>query len=201
MTLIPVNIATEDELSELTLLRLLTSINRFAVGRAYRRGGFGYLRRTVEGWNAAARGIPFIVLTDLDAGTCAPRMIAEWLSAPKHPNLIFRVAVREVEAWLLADSHGLSEFFGIKKAVIPSQPEVLPNPKAALVDLARRSRYRKIRNGIVPRTGSTAQQGPDYNGCLAVFVKEQWNINAARANSPSLASAIDSLVYFTPTWL
>jgi hypothetical protein len=61
MTLIPINLATEDELSEVTLLRILKDLDRYAVGAAYRRGGFGYLRRTIDGWNRAARGIPTTV--------------------------------------------------------------------------------------------------------------------------------------------
>jgi hypothetical protein len=70
MTPIPLNLATEDELSEVALLRLLDRLGRFAVGAAYRRGGFGYLRRTILGWNQAAKGIPFLVLADLDKHEC-----------------------------------------------------------------------------------------------------------------------------------
>ena len=103
MTLIPINLATEDELSEVTLLRILKDLGRYAVGTAYRRGGFGYLRRTIVGWNRAARGIPFVVLADLDDGECPAGLVADWLAASQHPNLLFRIAVREVESWLLAN--------------------------------------------------------------------------------------------------
>ena len=66
MTLIPVNLAIEDELSEEALRRMLGDVGRFAIGSAYRRGGYGYLRKTIGGWNQASKGTPFLVLTDLD---------------------------------------------------------------------------------------------------------------------------------------
>jgi hypothetical protein len=71
MSGIPVDVAVEDELSESVVLRLLAVVKPiYHVGVTYRRGGFGYLRRTVNGWNAAAKGKPFVVLTDLDDASC-----------------------------------------------------------------------------------------------------------------------------------
>jgi len=101
MTGIPVDVAVEDELSEFIVLRLLAVAKpTYHVGVTYRRDGFGYLRRTINGWNAAARGKPFVVLTDLDDALCPADLIGEWLTSAPSPNLLFRVAVREVEAWL-----------------------------------------------------------------------------------------------------
>jgi len=200
MTHIPVNLATEDELSELTILSILAKIKRYAVGTSYRRGGFGYLRRTIHGWNSAAKGVPFIVLTDLDIHKCPSELINDWLPVGKHPNLIFRVAVREVESWLLADPLNLAEFLSVSERLIPAAPDTLANPKGTLVKLAASSRSKGIRDRIVPRRGSTAVQGPDYNGCLGSFVREQWDLNIARRNSPSLARAVDRLASFVPKW-
>src|ERR1035441_2055564 len=73
---IPVNLATEDELSEAVLRRLLDHADRgYAIGTAYGRRGFGYLRRTITGWNRAAQFVPFIVLTDLDRRPCPTELI------------------------------------------------------------------------------------------------------------------------------
>ena len=199
MNPIPVNLATEDELSEITLLRILSRLDRFAVGTAYRRGGHGYLRRTIVGWNSAARGRPFIVLTDLDSNECPARLIGDWLPIPKDPNLQFRVAVRDVESWLLADRDNISEFLGISASRIPVAPDTLADPKRTIVELAGRSR-KSIRDRVVPRIGSTAKQGPDYNACLDSFVQSRWDFQAARANSPSLARTLDRLITFIPVW-
>jgi len=198
---IPVNLAVEDELSETVLRKLLAqSQPSFAIGHAYRRGGFGYLRRTVAGFNQAARGTPFVVMTDLDRGQCAPALIQEWLPQPRHANLIFRVAVRTVEAWLLGHRGALADFLGIAERLVPRDVDGLRDPKGTLIRLARRSRYRHRREAIVPRPGSTARIGPDYNGCLSEFVTQQWDAGKAARSSPSLDRALRRLRAFRPTW-
>lgn len=85
MNLIPVNLATEDELSEVVLRRLVDHAGRYAIGTCYRRGGYGYLRRNAAGWNAAAKGVPFVLLTDLDTGSCPLELIESWLMPAPHP--------------------------------------------------------------------------------------------------------------------
>lgn len=198
---IPVNLAIEDELSEAVLRKMLAQLGRgFAVGFAYRRGGFGYLRRTIRGFNTAARGTPFIVLTDLNRHRCAPALIREWLPVRQHPNLVFRVAVREVEAWLLAHQSALASFLGVPEKSIPSDVEGLEDPKQTLIDLTRKSRFRELRNAIVPRPGSTARIGPDYNGRLSLFVREHWDVRAAALSSASLKRTVRKLAAFKPTW-
>jgi hypothetical protein len=200
MRLIPVNLAIEDELSEIVLRKVLKCLNRYAVGNAHRRGGYGYLKKTIPAWNRAARGVPLIVLTDLDDCECPARLMANWLTVPRHPNLLFRVAVREVESWLLADRANFSRFLAVRETLIPTDSDSLADPKAALVKVAGRSRSKVTRDRIVPRRGSTAKQGPDYNACLGSFVRNDWDIQAAKAASPSLARTIDRLTAFNPVW-
>jgi hypothetical protein len=199
MPLIPINLAVEDDLSEIVLRTINAKSGReYHIGTAYGRTGFGYLRKTVAGWNAAARGIPFALLTDLDKYQCLADLINDWLKAPRHTNLLFRVAVREVEAWLLADPVNLSRYLSVPSARVPAICEQIPDPKEALVNLARRSRSGDIKSRIVPRSGSTAKQGPDYNGCLATFVQSSWNIDTACANSNSLKRTVDRIRTFHP---
>jgi len=201
MAQIPVNLAVEDQLSEAVLRKILHYSKRpYVVGTCYSRGGFGYLKKTIAGFNSAAKGTPFIVLTDLDTAECPPALIREWLPHRKHPNLVFRVAVREVESWLLADCHGLSKYFFIRKELIPQDVETLTDPKQTLVNLARKSRYREIRDAIVPRMHSSAKQGPDYNGKLLSFVSNNWNVGNAMKNSKSLKKAVESVIAFEPIY-
>ena len=200
MNVVPVNLATEDELSEVVLLRILTGLKQYVVGTAYRHGGFGYLKKTIAGWNRAAGSIPFIVLTDLDNCECPSTLIREWLDVPQHPNLLFRVAVREVEAWLLADRANLSRFLVVAQELVPINSDSLDDPKATLVNLARKSRSKVIRDRIVPKRNSTAKQGPDYNACLGSFVRDTWNIEAASTTSLSLARTVSRLRVFKPAW-
>lgn len=198
---IPVNLAVEDELSETILRKLLRATGRgYHVGHVYRRGGYGYLRRTIPGWNAAAEWTPFVVLTDLDDSPCAAGKLSEWMPAEPHPNLIFRVAVREVEAWLLADVTNLASFLGVSSRHIPESPEGLTDPKAALIGAAMRSRSKEIKQRMIPRTGGTATQGPDHNGCMGEFVRTRWDPVVASERSPSLARAMRRLASFRPVW-
>jgi hypothetical protein len=202
MSPIPVHLAVEDDLSESVIRRLLLETGRnYSVGNVFGRGGFGYLQNTAKNWNAAAAaGTPILLLTDLDHHPCPSGLIEDWLDVEPDVNLVFRVAVREVESWLLADREGFADFLGISDVVIPLQPDQIPDPKLSLINLARRSRRRTLRESIVPREGSTAVQGPDYNGCLGGFVRNHWNHNAASERSPSLGRAWRRLMVFEPTW-
>jgi len=124
MSVIPVHLAVEDDLSEAVLRRILDHVDRgYAIGRAYGRRGFGYLRESITGWNRAARFVPFIVLTDLDRRPCPLALIEEWLAEPRHPNLLLRIAVREVEAWLLADKANLARHLRAADKWFPAGPD------------------------------------------------------------------------------
>src|SRR5262249_51529700 len=127
-------------------------------------------------------------------------LIARWLNQQCHANLLFRVAVREVESWVLADRHGFAEFLGISSVLIPAEPDLEADPKQTLINLAKRSRRSAIKSSIVPRQGSTATQGPDYNDCLGDFVRNGWDSNAAKDRSPSLNRAWHRFMSFEPVW-
>ena len=186
-----VYLGVEDDLSEAIARRTLLSLSReIEVGAVFGRRGFGDLKRKIDGWNDLAKIFPFLLLTDLDDSPCPPALIKNWHPRPLNKSLFFRVAVREVEAWLLADRVGFAKYIGISEEVVPPDPESVPDPKAALVQMAKRSKIRSIRERIVPRPGSTAQIGPDYNACLGEFVQTAWNIGAASKTSPSLKRAI-----------
>ncbi len=195
--LIPINLAVEDDLSEAVLRRILQT--RYDVGVCYKRGGFGYLKKTIHGFNNASKGMPHIVLTDLDRRECAPTLIEDWLPVPTHHNLLFRVAVREVESWVLADRDRFAKFLGIRKTLVPVNVDAIDDPKKCLINLARKSK-RNLREDIVPTEGSTAKQGPDYNGRLISFVKEFWDPCEAMRNSPSLARTIRAVENFQSEW-
>lgn len=144
--------------------------------------------------------MPYLILTDLDMRECAPSMIREWLPVARNHNLIFRIAVREVESWLLADRFGFAKFLGIARDKLPKNPDDLSDPKAHLINLARISRKRDLREDILPKVRSTAKQGPAYNERLVSFVREAWNPSKARQHSSSLESTLKALEVFAPQW-
>lgn len=196
---IPINIAVEDPLSEAVLRKiLLCSEQPYIIGSCFSRGGFGYLKKSIRGFNNAAKGIPFLVLTDLDRTGCAPMLIREWLPISGHRNLMLRVAVREVEAWILADRSAFATFLMISKNLVPVNADEIDDPKRLVVNLARKSKQREVRKAIVPGLKSTAKVGPDYNGSLMLFAERFWNIDEAVKNSPSLERTVRAVKEFQP---
>ena len=198
---IPINLAVEDALSDVVLRRLIAaSAREYAVGFTYSRGGFGYLKRITPGLNNAAKGTPFVLLTDLDREACAPALLADWLHVARHHNFLFRVAVREVEAWLLADRPGLAKYLLVRQALIPEEVDNLADPKATLLSLVAKSPKRELKVDLLPRRGSTTAIGPNYNGRLSHFVLNNWNVAEAGHRSPSLARTMKVLREFRPVW-
>ncbi|MCC7352745.1 MAG: DUF4276 family protein [Anaerolineae bacterium] len=201
MSLIPVSLAAEGPLDEQVLRRLLQQSRRpFVAGVCYGKRGKDHLQQNVSRFNQAAVHVPFIVLTDLDDEDCPPGLVSRWLPQGRSSNLILRIAVREVEAWLLADRERFAEFLRIAVTKIPQQPDDCADPKSLLVNLARRSRRRDIREDIVPAPGSTSRVGKNYIGQLMRFVLNEWSVDeAARQCSPSLDRAMRAIQSFTPT--
>lgn len=198
---IPLNLAVEDALTESLFAKILREIPvAYAICTIYNRGGYGNLRQTINGFNNAAKGIPFLIGTDLDTYECPPALIVDWLKGPRHHNLLVRVAVREAEAWVLADKQNFADFLGIRSALIPDDVEAIPDPKRELIQLARRARKREVREDICPPTHSTRTVGPNYNARLSAFVQQQWDPSAARERAKSLARTIDRLIAFRPQW-
>ncbi len=173
---------------------------KYTVAVRYNSGGYGWIKRRIGGFNHAAKGMPYFVLTDLDRSECAPVLIRGWLGVPRHPNLLFRVAVREVESWLLGCRESFAAFLGVLSDRIPANVDEIQNPKEFVVSLARRSRRKDLRMDLVPQEGSTARVGPNYNGRLLYFVERHWEPAVAGQNSPSLRRTIEALETFRPVF-
>ena len=155
-------------------------------GDVYGKQGKSFLRQRIAGYNNAAQRAPWLVLVDLDSEEdCAPPLRSAWLPQPA-PYLCFRVAVREVEAWLLADADRLAGFLNVARSRLPADPERLDNPKAAMIELARASRRRDIREDMVPRPESGRQVGPAYSSRLIEFASGDWRPDVAAGRADSL---------------
>lgn len=145
-----------------------------------------------------ARHFPTLILTDLDAVSCAPELRGEWVKAaklrePLPQGMAFCIAVREVEAWLLADTDRFADFLGVRRANVAAFPEDVADPKSHIVWLARTSRKKMVRQGVPPQRGSSAKVGLDYNAFLGEFARAAWQPDIAAANSPSLRRALDKV--------
>lgn len=159
-------------------------------GPVYGKAGKPALRESINGYNNAARHAPWIVLVDLDGDAdCAPPLRQDWLPAPAH-QLCLRIAVRQVEAWLMADTTTLASYLGVARSRVPQVPEDLPNAKVGMVNVARRSRRNAIRVDMVPRPGSGRSVGPAYASRLIEYVEAHWRPGVAAERAESLRRAI-----------
>lgn len=186
-----INLATEDELSEIVASRLVSDLlPGFQIGSLLRRNGSGYLRSRLRNFCEIARREAVLLITDLDSRPCAPQMRADWLNGHEEPELLlFRIAVREIESWLIADAVAFSDFFGIKSRIVPQNPDELADPKRAVLQMAR-SAAREIRLEVLVTRGSVSSQGIGYNRILGEFAQTSWSPERASRVSESLRCTI-----------
>ncbi len=91
-------------------------------GTVYGKHGKPFLKERIGGCNNASRHAPWVVLVDLDTDAdCAPPFRATWLPHPA-PHMCFRVAVRAVEAWLMADAETLARFLSVAQKKVSADP-------------------------------------------------------------------------------
>lgn len=195
---IAASLATEGALDEQVLRQLIAqSARQIAPGVCYGKRGRDHLKQNLPRFNQAAQHHPFIILADLEDDECAPALLREWLPRGSNPKLVFRIAVRMIESWLLADRQALAKFLGVPVAILPDTPDAEINCKARIIELARRSRLREIRQDVVPAPQSTSRIGKNYVGQLSRFALQHWQAKRAAKNSPSLAKAIRALRKFS----
>jgi len=141
-------IATEDALSEMVAGTLLHQVGTRNIQVRMRKEGFGYLRSRIADFNRIAEKVmPVLLITDLYRKQCPPEMIVDWLPVPRSPRLLFRIAAREAESWVLADRAAFSRFIGVSVAAMPTAPDELPDQKAALLKLIRKSSKQELKRG------------------------------------------------------
>jgi len=152
-----------------------------------------FLKQRINAYNNAARRAPWIGLVDLDReADCAPSLRKAWLPEPAR-YLCFRIAVREIEAWLMADAETLAPFLSVARSRVPRDPEASDHPKEAMVNLAQSSRRRDIRTDMVPRKESGRHVGPAYTSRLIEYAEIRWRPEVAAQHAESLARAIACL--------
>lgn len=190
--------AVEGSIDEVVLRRLVDEVGCWQ-GSVYGKQGKQSLRMRVDAYNEAANFSPWVVLVDLDVShSCAPELRNAWLPFPA-PQMCFRVVVRAIEAWLIADAERFSDFFRVARSRIPQNVETLPQPKVTLVALVSQSRKKEIRQDMVPRPGSGRSVGPAYTSRLMEFASDPnhgWRPTIAAENAESLKGCLRCMATF-----
>lgn len=198
MTDLVIEAAVEGDLDEAVLRRTARHVN-IDVGNVYGRQGKPHLEANIRGYNAAAQHWPWAVLVDLDSDACPAELRSRWLES-EAPFMCLRVAVHQVEAWLLADTANMASLLGVRRALLPGDPDSVPNAKLVVVNLAERSNRRRIRDALVPTSGSKRQVGQLYNPVLRAFVQESWRPEVAANQSESLRRSVTALESLRRRW-
>lgn len=193
MAIAEVALATEDALSEAIGLRLLAELpTPIRPNLSLGKKGSGYLRSGMHKWRQLAQKQFVLILTDLDKVECPVALREGWFGSANVPaNLMLRIAVREVESWILADHQACRKLIG-QKGKLPPDPDGLSDPKEHLLQLARLA-PRAIRSDLLKVSGAVASQGIGYNNLLVRLVHSSWSPMRAAERSPSLKRTCDRL--------
>jgi hypothetical protein len=97
----------------------------------------------------------------------------------------------------MADRESIADFLAVSPSKISHRMELDPNPKQTLVNIARTSRNRSIREDIVPRQESGAKVGPLYFARLTDFTENHWRPSEGEKRSESLHRCIRALSTLT----
>ena len=145
----------------------------------------------------AKGGLYTVALADLDVEACAAELIRNWFAIPAEQpvalpeRVVFRVAVREIEAWILADHGAWAQYIGIAPGNFTDKPDLLSDPKRHLLSVIRRKGRKRCHREMLP--SGTAHIGPLYNDVLCQFVQDHWVPGRAAGHSPSLKRAMTAV--------
>lgn len=188
----PIALVAEDKLTQAVLQKCVREIlPGHRIVRSEVKGGRGNVQRELAAYAHLSTKMPVLVGVDLDGDECAPGLLATWDQAD---NLFVRVAVREVESWVLADRRRLAIFLDVPTKSMPTNPDQLQDPKLALLKLAKAHAATELRGDLVPKNFSQYPRiGPAYNLRMCSFVDLKWRPRVAMGYSNSLSRAIAAI--------
>lgn len=189
-------VVAEDQLTQAVLHKCISGVlPAYSVARTEVMGGRGNVQRNLRAYAALAQRMPVLIGVDLDGDECASKLLGGWGRLPPQAGLLLRVAVREIEAWVLADQRRVASFIGAALNEVPRRPDELADPKRSLLELARAHAKSELKADLVPRNydASYPRIGRAYNLRLCAFVAEKWRPHVARKKSASLERAMVAL--------
>jgi hypothetical protein len=189
-------VVAEDQLTQAVLHKCISEVlPTYSVARTDVKGGRGNVQRELAAYAALAQVMPVLIGVDLDSDDCAPTLLGGWGRLPPKAGLLLRVAVREIEAWVLADQKRVASFIGAAPKDVPKRPDQLTDPKRSLLELARTHAASELKADLVPRNYDALYPriGRAYNLRLCELVEKKWRPHVAREKSESLERALVAL--------
>lgn len=189
-----VSLLVEGLTDEIVLRQIIARYTSLSILTCYGKKGNAYIRNRIHSFQrVASRQLPIICLIDLDQENCAVTCVRELAFEMPNENFILRVAITELESWLIADVENFSRFINAPQSRVPYPPDECPYPKEMIINLARKYSRKMLREDLVPAEGSSAKVGKAYVNQIARFVQESYNLEVAASNSPSLRRAITAI--------
>jgi hypothetical protein len=186
-----VNLVVEGLVDEVIIRKVLAHIG-IACGFVRGRNGKQEILNNLHAYNNAAKTAYWLVVVDLDDEACVKEFVTKHLPNPE-PQMFFRVAVREIEAWLLADKDSLAKYLTVPVENFPDAPDDEADPKDTLVGIVRKKcRKTDLREDIIPSPTSGKKVGKGYLSRITEFV-ESWRPEIAAERSESLRRCIKAL--------
>jgi hypothetical protein len=186
-----VKLAAEGLIDVAVLRRLAREVG-MAPSDEYGLQGKDHLDRRLAGYNNAAKREPWVILRDLDRDARCPGELAKSLLLNPSGQMRFRIVVRSIEAWLLADRTKFASTFRVSVSKVPALPQQLGNPKEATLQLLSQSTSRETRSAMTrARPNRALEIGPEYNVRLMDYVERHWRPMIAASKLGDLQRAIE----------
>jgi hypothetical protein len=194
-----INLIYEDVLQKVVVEKAISVCfnEKFSIYNYYPGRGFGWIKNNINAFNYAAKYETFLAVVDLDRDICPLRKIQDWFNYPPNENLLFRIAVKEVESWIIADTLNFSKFLKLRESLLIKNVDNIKDPKQYIFDLIHKSNKRYLKSICPEQNGRI---GPDYNEKLSRFVNSSWDPFLAMKNSPSFKRMILRLNEYQPSF-
>lgn len=178
--------------SDVPIVRRLVEAAGLGITNVYITRGKDKFNEKLPGYLNAARFSGWVLVRDLDHDApCAPDLVAS-IALQLPPYAALRIAVRDMESWLLADHQAIATALAIPEHRVPTDPDLEDSSKATLVNLARSSSSRTVRSDLVPSPGNSSKVGRGYLSFIDEFALE-WDPDRAAGRSESLRRALQGI--------
>ncbi|MCH8837191.1 MAG: hypothetical protein IIA60_05230 [Candidatus Marinimicrobia bacterium] len=182
----------EGKIDEIVVIRIC-QVKGLTLKKVLGKKGKGYIDKNLHYLNIAARNSNWIVIRDLDHDADCPAALRHILLPNPSHLMLFRIANRAVESWLLSDLRAFARYFQVPVREMSEDPDSIDDPKRQVIGLCSKSRSDQIVTGMTPRPGSGGIVGKSYNPKMMDYALNHWDPEEAAQHSDSLSRCLNRL--------